>query len=139
MSTWMILRVTARSGRCAPANDCPMRDAKSTMRGATNAAPLQGKGWGWGNPTSSGVTIVNGSDVGVFAHNGSHYSAPAFVTFYSLDSEARTYDDKGAVVEIGYGMGTTELKVADFGKLFAARGWGRTGRTRWTRRASARS
>ena len=61
----------------------------------------------------------NRVDVGVFAHNGSHYSAPAFLTFYSHDSEARTYDENGRPVEIGYGMGQTEFKVPDFGKLFA--------------------
>jgi hypothetical protein len=64
----------------------------------------------------------NRVDVGVFAHNGSYYSAPAFVTFYSFDNEARTYDDKGKPIEIGYGMSDTELKVADFVKLFAELG-----------------
>src|SRR5439155_20543037 len=55
----------------------------------------------------------------VFAHNGSHYSAPAFITLYSLDCEARTYDN-GELVEIGYGMGSTEWKVTDPGQLFAS-------------------
>src|SRR5262245_9942165 len=61
----------------------------------------------------------NRVDIGVFAHNGVHYSAPAFITFYSLDSEARTYDN-GRLIEIGYGMGETEWKVVDPGKLFAS-------------------
>lgn len=55
----------------------------------------------------------NRVDVGVFAHNGTFYSAPAFVTFFSLDSESRTYDDKGRVVEIGHGMGVTDVALAD--------------------------
>jgi hypothetical protein len=62
----------------------------------------------------------NRVDVGVFASNGAYHSAPAFVTFYSFDCEARTYDDKGRVVEIGYGMGETEIRVTDAAGLFAA-------------------
>jgi hypothetical protein len=59
----------------------------------------------------------NRVDVGVFAHNGALHSAPGFVTFFSLDCEGRTYEE-GKPVEIGYGMGQTELKVADPEKLF---------------------
>ncbi len=62
----------------------------------------------------------NRVDIGVFAHNGTHYSAPAFITFFLLDSEGRTYDDRGRIVEIGYGMGETELKLANPAKLFEA-------------------
>jgi hypothetical protein len=62
----------------------------------------------------------NRVDIGVFAHNGSYYSAPGFITFYSLDCEGRTYDEKGRPVEIGYGMGETEWKLTDPGSLFTA-------------------
>jgi hypothetical protein len=61
---------------------------------------------------------TNRVDIGVFAHNGVHYSAPAFVSFYSLDSEGRTYDASGRLVEIGHGMGTVRLQVADWNALF---------------------
>lgn len=47
----------------------------------------------------------NRVDIGAFVHNGVHYSAPAFVCFYSLDNEARTYDDQGRIVEIDYAAG----------------------------------
>ena len=47
----------------------------------------------------------NRVDIGAFVHNGVHYSAPAFVCFYSLDSEARTYDARGRIVEIDYAAG----------------------------------
>jgi hypothetical protein len=53
----------------------------------------------------------NRVDIGVFVHNGAYYSAPAFVTFYGLDDEARTYDPAGRLVEIGYGAGETALQV----------------------------
>lgn len=61
----------------------------------------------------------NRVDIGVFAHNGYYPSAPAFLTFFSLDSEARDYDEKGRIREIGYGMGFTELKFPDQARLLA--------------------
>lgn len=56
----------------------------------------------------------NRVDIGVFAHNGAHHSAPAFVTWYSLDSEARTYDDAGKIVEIGHGMGENRFTITNW-------------------------
>ncbi len=58
-------------------------------------------------------------DVGVFVHNGSHWSAPAFVTWVAIDHEARTYDDKGRIAEIAYGSGETRLAVKSWWKLLA--------------------
>lgn len=74
-------------------------------------------------PVSPGSALEsNRVDVGVFVNNGTYYSAPGFVTFYSLDSEARTYDDKGRILEIGYGMGEATCTVADWGAFFGAVG-----------------
>ena len=64
----------------------------------------------------------NRVDIGVFANNGVHDSAPAFVTSFTLDSEARTYDAKGRITEIAHGTGFTELKTPDPVKLLAALG-----------------
>lgn len=36
----------------------------------------------------------NRVDIGAFVHNGVHYSAPAFVTFFYLDNEKREYDEE---------------------------------------------
>lgn len=47
----------------------------------------------------------NRVDIGVFVHNGRHFSAPAFLCFYSLDNERRRYDDEGRIVEIDYATG----------------------------------
>jgi hypothetical protein len=57
-------------------------------------------------------------DIGVFTHNGKYFSPPSFITFFSLDNEARTYDSKGHILEIGYGSGTPHLAVSDWIKLF---------------------
>lgn len=44
----------------------------------------------------------NRVDIGIFAHNGDHYSAPAFVSFLYLDNEKRAYDDQHRIVSIDY-------------------------------------
>jgi hypothetical protein len=60
----------------------------------------------------------NRVDIGAFVHNGTYYSAPGFITLFTLDNEARTYDDKGRLLEIGYGAGEAELAVSDWNALF---------------------
>jgi hypothetical protein len=44
-------------------------------------------------------------DIGVFAHNGKHYSAPGFVSFVSLDNEERHYNKKNQIQSIQYNDG----------------------------------
>lgn len=61
----------------------------------------------------------NRVDIGAFVHNGTYYSPPAFVTFHTLDSEARTYDDQGKLLEIGYGIGDADLVIQDWNALFS--------------------
>jgi len=51
----------------------------------------------------------NRVDIGVFAHNGAYWSAPAFVCLYSLDDEARTYDPQGRIREVYYGYGDATI------------------------------
>lgn len=62
----------------------------------------------------------NRVDIGVFVHNGVYYSPPAFLTLYSLDSEARTYDPGGRLLDIGYGAGSATIAVSDWSALFGA-------------------
>ncbi|HMF15828.1 MAG TPA: hypothetical protein VKE98_01420, partial [Gemmataceae bacterium] len=70
-------------------------------------------------PISPGSPMEsNRVDIGVFVHNGVYYSAPGFITFFSLDHEARTYDEQGRIVEIGYGMGETSLTVSNWSAFF---------------------
>lgn len=47
----------------------------------------------------------NRIDLGVFARNGDAVSAPAFITWYTLDNEERSYDAAGRIREIEYGTG----------------------------------
>lgn len=62
----------------------------------------------------------NRVDIGVFVHNGAYYSPPAFVTFYTLDNEARTYRADGRPLEIAYGTGTASISVSDWNTFFRA-------------------
>jgi hypothetical protein len=50
-------------------------------------------------PIGGTTRLSNRIDVGVFVHNGLTYSAPAFLTSYTLDHEARTYDQDGNLLE----------------------------------------
>jgi hypothetical protein len=48
-------------------------------------------------------------DIGVFVHNGTSYSAPGFVTIFYLDTEARTYNQKGHLLDIYRAAGDTVI------------------------------
>ena len=41
-------------------------------------------------------------DIGAFVHNGSFYSAPAFVSLYSPRNEVRTYNEQGNIESVEY-------------------------------------
>ncbi len=60
----------------------------------------------------------NRLDIGVFAHNGHGYSAPAFLTWYSLDNERRTYDPDGRLIEIDYDAKSLHLEIIDWNAVF---------------------
>jgi len=49
-------------------------------------------------PIGATTRLSNMVEVGVFVHNGVYYSAPAFVTSYTLDNEERVYDQDGNLV-----------------------------------------
>lgn len=59
-------------------------------------------------------------DIGVFVHNGIYYSAPAFITSRTIDSEAQTYSGDGRLVEIGYGPARFKFEVTDWRMFFAS-------------------
>jgi hypothetical protein len=62
----------------------------------------------------------NRVDIGVFVHNGSYFSPPALITFYSLDNEARTYGADGRPLEIAYGAGTSTVSIVSWKDFFDA-------------------
>jgi len=45
-------------------------------------------------------------DIGVFASNGTLYSAPSFISFFHLNNEIRTYSDDGRILSVDYNVAT---------------------------------
>jgi hypothetical protein len=62
----------------------------------------------------------NRVDIGVFVHNGAYFSPPSFITFYTLDDEARAYRADGRPIEIAYGAGSGAIAIADWKSFFNA-------------------
>lgn len=55
----------------------------------------------------------NRVDIGAFVHNGTHYSAPAFVSFFYLDNEKRVYGPKQEILSVQYSGGVTPGNYVD--------------------------
>jgi len=51
----------------------------------------------------------NRVDIGAFVHNGKHYSAPALISYFNADSEGRTYDAEGRILEVDYNYGDAHV------------------------------
>ncbi|MEO1999284.1 MAG: hypothetical protein ABGZ17_28905, partial [Planctomycetaceae bacterium] len=64
----------------------------------------------------------NRVDVGVFVHNGPYYSAPGFLSIFSLANEKRTYDDQQRVIEVDYADPKTMSNYVD-PLLSSAKNW----------------
>ena len=61
-------------------------------------------------PVHPGAALEsNRVDIAAFVHNGAHYSPPAFISIFFLDSEARTYDGQGRIREVKYGAGESTI------------------------------
>ena len=102
---WVVLRGDASRIRLRPANEA----------GSVCEIVVP---WHERRPVVPGSTLEsNRVDIGVFVHNGTYYSAPAFVTVFCLDDEARTYDGDGRVLEVGYGLGMVEVSVGNWPSL----------------------
>ncbi len=59
----------------------------------------------------------NRVDIAVVAHNGSHYTAPSFVTFFFLDNEDRVYDDRDRILEWAHPLGGIHFDIQDWGRM----------------------
>ncbi|EMI52472.1 tetratricopeptide repeat protein [Rhodopirellula sallentina] len=57
--------------------------------------------------------VTNRVEIGVFVHNGSHYSAPAFVSTYFPTSESRLYDEHKKIKSVRYRDYRKEKHYAD--------------------------
>ncbi len=102
---WVVLRGDADKIKITPKND------DQSLVEITVAWHDRRPVWP-GSPLES-----NRVDIGLFVHNGTYYSAPGFVTFCTLDREARIYNKDGKLLSIAHGMGDTEMRVKDWEKL----------------------
>ena len=125
-------RIVVSAAESYDRNDRPLRFHWKLLRGdpaKVSIKPLDARGssaeivvsWHDRRPVAEGSPLeTNRVDVGVFVHNGAYFSAPGFVTFFFLDSEARTYDPDGRLLEIGYGAGDVDVQAADMPALLDA-------------------
>ncbi len=122
-------RITVSAEESRDLNNRPLKFHWTVLRGDPDRIKIE-----YRNPSRSVAEITipyhgrapiekgspmesNRIDIGVFVHNGVYYSPPAFITFYTLDNEARTYRFDNQPLEIAYGVGTASVSVADW-KLF---------------------
>lgn len=108
----------------------PLTFRWSILQGDTNRItikPLNERGsrveitvaWQERRPIDSTADIEsNRVDIGCFAHNSFYYSAPGFVCWFFMDSEARTYEPDGRILDIGYNLGTPRIEIIDWKKFF---------------------
>ncbi|MCK6500361.1 MAG: hypothetical protein L6Q38_12880, partial [Nitrospira sp.] len=74
--------------------------------------------WPRRRPVTEGAALESTRlDIGLFVHNGTWWSPPALVTWFASDREARTVDEQGRVVDIGYFAGSESLELAELGPL----------------------
>ena len=61
-------------------------------------------------------------DIGVFAYNGKHFSAPSFISFVYPAHQERDYDDKNRIVSIDYAAAKFAKRSVD-ARVFFDRAW----------------
>lgn len=66
--------------------------------------------------------VTDRVDIGVFAHNREHYSAPAFVSLVYPPNQVRRYDEAGQILEVDYASPGLKDRYAD-PLLFSHRTW----------------
>jgi len=104
--TWVVLQGDEKKIKITPKNDA--KSVAEIVVQYHDRRPIQP-----GSPLES-----NRVEIGVFVNNGTYYSAPGFITYFGFDSEARTYDDAGRLLEVGYAMGDPALTVASWPAMF---------------------
>lgn len=66
------------------------------------------------HPVYPGAPIEgNRVDIGVFADNGEHFSAPAFISVFYLDNERRVYDERRRILSVQYSGAETPGPYVD--------------------------
>lgn len=127
---WREMVVTSRAS--VDANQAPLTFQWVVLRGDPQRVviePIEGDpmarhlriGYHPRFAVQSGSTVEsNRVDIGLFAHNGHCYSAPAIISFYFPDNEVRTYDDRQRILSVDYSAGRKNYVDPS---LIAERNW----------------
>lgn len=86
---WKVLRGDASKIEIKPQGDGSAAEVVMTWQGRAPILP-------------DSKMESNRIDIGLFTHNGDHYSPPAFFCVNTLDNEAREYDDAGRIKSVTY-------------------------------------
>jgi tetratricopeptide (TPR) repeat protein len=86
---WKVLRGDASKIEIKPQGDGSTAEVTLTWQGRAPILP-------------DSKMESNRIDIGLFTHNGDHYSPPAFFCVNTLDNEAREYDDQGRIKSVTY-------------------------------------
>ena len=87
---WVVLRGDAEKIRIKPLNENQSRAELSISYHARR-------------PIAPGAALEsNRVEIGVFVHNGTYFSSPAYITFFTLDNEERVYDDAERIQKVTY-------------------------------------
>lgn len=97
---WKVLRGDASKIEIKPQGDGSSAEVTLTWQGR---API----WPESKMESNRI------DIGLFTHNGDHYSPPAFFCVNTLDNEAREYDDQGRIKSVTYTGASEKGNYAD--------------------------
>ncbi|EMI42528.1 tetratricopeptide repeat protein [Rhodopirellula sp. SWK7] len=98
---WVVLRGDPRKIEITPLNESKSKVELSVAHHEPFAIP-----------DSPGM-ITNRVEIGVFVHNGEHYSAPAFVSVYYPTSENRLYNEQNQIHSVCYRDYPKEKYYAD--------------------------
>ncbi len=127
------LHVTARSP-ALPGGDAPYRYRWVVLQGNPNLIRITPEGEAgqsaritvsWQDsirPASGPLDRSNRVDIGVFADNGKHISAPSFITFLYPPEQTRRYDESGNLVWLDHTEKGQAGAYAD-PRLFPRRNW----------------
>ncbi len=97
---WKVLRGDASKIEIKPLEDGQRAEITMTWQGRAPILP-------------DSKMESNRIDIGLFTHNGEHYSPPAFFCVNTLDNEAREYDDQGRIKSVIYTGATEKGNYAD--------------------------
>ena len=119
-------RMVISAAKTADPNGLPLRFTWKVLRGIaikpfdSDASVVELRiPWHRRRPVPFKPELTTGRvDIAVFAYNGEHYSAPAFVSLYYPPIQVRRYDQAGRILEVDYAPPDLHDRYADLWRPF---------------------